>query len=236
MTAIALVSTLDRLKPVEAETETSPWFQNLFAGFSGRRLVFGMAALSLLLSLGGAWLLFETRRLRSDLAQSRTAQDLTERRERELSELLAEQRDRHDQLLSELEKLRAARQQSETPSHPSFVSLLLTAGLVRDSGAETPRLVIPAGIEQAQLQLKIKESGYPRYRISIQTADGRTIRTLQNLRPGPSNIFTIQLPSRLLISGEYVLALSGVDENGESDNLSKTLFRVESKARTARNP
>jgi hypothetical protein len=235
MTAVALVSTLDRLKPPKAEAETTPWLRNLFAGFRGQRLAFGMAALSLLLALGGVWLLLETRRLRSELAQSRTARTATEQRERELSGLLAEQRDRHDQLLAELEKLRAGRQQSDTSSSPSFVLLSLIAGLVRDGGADTPRLVIPAGIEQVRLQLKIKEGGYPRYRVSVQTADGRTIRTLQNLRPSPSNIFTIQLPSRLFTSGEYVLALSGVDENGESDSLSKTLFRVDSKAQAARN-
>jgi len=235
MTAVALVSTLDRLKPLEAETQTSRWLNNMFAWFSGRRLAFGMAALSLLLALGSAWLLFEMRRLRSELAQSRNAQNATEQRERELSGLLAEQRGRRDQLLAELEKRRAAQQESKTHSQPSFVSLLLTAGLVRDSGADTPRLVIPEGIEKVRLQLKIKEGGYPRYRASVETADGRNIRTLQNLRPSPSNIFTIQLPSRILTSGEYVLALSGVDVNGESDSLSKTLFHVESKARTARN-
>src|SRR5262249_43462354 len=57
MTAVALVSTLDRLKPLEAETQTSRWLNNMFAWFSGQRLAFGMAALSLLLALGSAWLL-----------------------------------------------------------------------------------------------------------------------------------------------------------------------------------
>src|SRR5262245_10619817 len=189
MTAMALVSTLDRLKPLKAETATPTWLRNLFAEFLGQRLVFGMAALSLLLALGSAWLLFETRRLRSELVQSRTAQNMIEQRERELGGLLAEHRDRHDRLLAELEKLRAAQQESKAPSQPSFVSLLLIAGLVRDGGADTPQIVIPAGIEKVRLQLKIKESGYPNYRISIQTAAGRIIRTLQKLHPSPSNIF-----------------------------------------------
>ncbi len=234
MTALALVSTLDGPQNQNAEAETSSWLRNLFAGFRGQVLAYGMAALSLLLALGGAWLLFETRRLRSELTSSQTAQSATERRERELSGLIAEQRDRQNQLLDELEKLRADRQQSGASSL-SFVSLLLIAGQDRDSGAEIPLLVIPEGVDQAQLRLKIREGGYARYRISIQTADGRTIRTLQNLHHSPNNIFTIWLPTRILNRGEYVISLSGVDDNGEIDNLSKTIFRVESKARTTPN-
>lgn len=34
------------------------------------------------------------------------------------------------------------------------------------------------------------------------------------------------LPARLLASGEYVLALSGLNANGEADALSKTIFLV----------
>ncbi len=235
MTASALVSTIDQSMPLKVEAETSPWWRNLFARFGRQRLALGMTVASLLLMLGGAWSLFEMQRLRSALVQSRTTQIATEQRERELRGLLAEQRDRHDQLLAELENLRTAQQLPETPSRPSSVSLLVTAGLVRDgSQAETPRLVIPAGIEQVRLRLKIQEGGYRQYRASIQIVDGQTIRTLQHLRPGSANILTIRVPSRLFVSGEYLLALSGVNERGESEILSKTLFRVESVTRTSR--
>jgi len=231
MTASALATTLDRLQPVDVEAETSPWLRNLFAGFRGRRLAFGMTVAAILFAAGEAWFFLETRQLRSELTQSRVARTRAEQREKELQGLLAEQQGRNERLSSDLEKLSAAQQKPAPRSAPTFVSLLLTAGLVRDGGqAETSRLVIPAGIEQVRLRLKIKEGGYPRYRVSIQTADGRILRTLPNLRPNAANVFTIALPSRLLTSGEYALALSGINENGESDSLSKTLFRVESKA------
>src|SRR4030095_10259511 len=70
MTARALASTLDRLSLAEAENGRSAWLRNLFAGFRGHGLLFGMAALSLLLAMAGAWQFFETRRLRSELVQS----------------------------------------------------------------------------------------------------------------------------------------------------------------------
>lgn len=233
-TALALASTLDQANRPQVETQFSSWRRDLFSWFRSNRPVFGMAVAALLLALGCAWFFIETRRLRSELDRSRVSQATTEQREKELQGLLAEQQGRNERLTSELEKLNAAQQKYATPSAPLFVSLLLTAGLVRDGApTDTPRLVIPPGVEQARLQLKIKENRYQRYRLSVETADGRMVRSLENLKPSSAKIFTITLPSRLLTDGEYVLALAGVNDKGESDSLSKSLFRVESKMRNA---
>lgn len=233
-TALALASALDQAKRPQVETSISSWLRDLFSGFRSQRPAFGMAVAALLLALGCAWFFIETRRLRSELDQSRVSQATTERREKELQGLLAEQQGRKERLTSGIERLNTAQQKSATPSAPSLVSLLLTAGLVRDGApADTPRLVIPPGVERVRLQLKIKENRYQRYRLSVGTADGRMVRSLENLKPNSAKIFTIALPSRLLTDGEYVLALAGVNDNGESDSLSKSLFRVESKMRNA---
>jgi hypothetical protein len=233
-TALALALKLKQSKPLKTETKISSWLRDLLAAIRTQSFAFGMTVAALLLALGGAWLVRETNRLRTELSQSQIAQATIEQRELELQALLREQQGRNEQLSTELEKLRAAQQETPTTTPPSLVSLLLMGGLAREgSQAETPRLFIPAGTERVRLQLKLKDDDYRRYRLSLETADGRAIRTLENLKPDPAKIFTMTIPSRLFTNGEYVLALSGVNDNGEIDSLSKSLFRVESKVRNA---
>lgn len=233
--ATALATKLDQLKDLKVETRASSWWRNLFAGAPSRGLVFGMALATVLLAVGVAWFWLEARRLRSELDRSRMAQATIEQREKELQGLLTEQRGRNEQLTSDLEKLNSSRQQSVTPSAPAFVSLLLIAGLVRDGNStDTPRVVIPPGTEQLRLQLKIKENNYRRYRLSVETANGEVVRTFNNLTPTSAKIFTMTLPTSLFTDGEYVLELTGLNDNGDNDRLSKSLFRVETKSRNVR--
>jgi hypothetical protein len=66
-----------------------------------------------------------------------------------------------------------------------------------------------------------------RNRLTLQQADGRTVRNV--IAIAEVNTFSLNLPARLLPAGEYVIALSGLNSNGEADALSKTIFRVSKK-------
>lgn len=110
---------------------------------------------------------------------------------------------------------------------PAFVTLILNVGSVRGSEGDTPTLVIPAGVDEVRLRLKTEASGYARYRLTLQHADGRTIHTAA--ATAKLNSFSLNLPARLFVNGEYVLALSGINPDGEADALSKTVFRVSKK-------
>jgi len=133
---------------------------------------------------------------------------------------------------------RAAQIPPETPkpspnsnSAPSIVSLALTVGGVRGAeGGPTQTLVIPHDTTQAQLVLKLKDNTYPRYRVSLQKIGGAEIFSQSNLRPrstkaGASFVFTV--PASQLSSGDYALTLTGITAEGETDNLNKSVFRVE---------
>ena len=115
-----------------------------------------------------------------------------------------------------------------TNAVPAFVTLTLNAGLVRSTeNNDTPTLTIPSGTEEVRLRLKAETTGYARYRLRLQRADGPALRNL--VMPAKSNTFAVNLPARLFTEGEYVIALSGLNPNGEADALSKTIFRVTKK-------
>lgn len=230
MAASALATKLNRLSHPKVESGALSWRRNLFTGFHSRTLAFGMALATIMMALGIAWLWLESRRLRSELEQSQVARVAVEQRQKELQGLLDEQKDRSDRLKADLEKINMSQERPVTPSAPAFASLLLTAGMVREGDStDAPRILVPPGAEQLRLQLKIGEISYRRYRLSVERSDGRMIRSFDNLKPSSGKIFTIALPITLFTDGEYVLVLNGRNDNGEVDQLSKSLFRVESK-------
>lgn len=246
--AEALATRLNQSE-VSDEAELPVWtmsrWQRLLAALGGQRraLEFSIALASLIIVIGGIWFFIESRRLRHELAQTRATQADQERREQELAQQVASERERAQQLAAELERLERTQPQQQPPqttptptvraAPPSFVTLLLTAGGVRGSDTVgTQTLIIPQGTTQARLQLNLKENDYPGYRVSLQTVGGREIFSRQNLKPrtmktGASFILTV--PAQQLANGEYILTLRGVSPEGEVDDLSKSIFRVENR-------
>jgi len=116
------------------------------------------------------------------------------------------------------------------PAAPT-VSLALTVGGVRGAGdGPTQTLFISSDTTQAQIFLNLKDDSYPRYRASLQKIGGPEIFTQTNIRPrktkaGTRFVFTV--PAKQLTKGDYALTLSGITPQGEVDDLSKSLFRVE---------
>lgn len=227
----------------EAPVLTMSRWQRLLAALGGQRraLEFSIALASLLIMIGGIWFFIESRRLQHELAQTRATQADQERREQELAQQVASERERAEKLAAELERLQ--RTQTELPqatptptvraAAPTFVTLLLTAGGVRGSGtAGTQTLVIPPGTAQARLQLNLKQNDYPRYSISLQAVGGGEIFSRQNLKPRATRSgasFTLTVPAQKLADGEYILTLRGISPEGEVDDLSKSIFRVENR-------
>lgn len=116
-------------------------------------------------------------------------------------------------------------------SAPPVAFLTLRVGGVRggDSG-QTQLLVIPPGTTQAQLLLTLKDNSYSRYRVSLEKIGGAEIFTQTDLKPrstksGASFVFTV--PARKFANGDYALTVSGINPDGDVDDLSKSLFRIE---------
>jgi hypothetical protein len=245
--AEALVSKLDQIDASEAAGKQSirapSWsvrFASLFQGLlqgEQRALAFSMMLVLLFLTLGSLWLFFKGRRVGQELAQTQALQAAQEQRERQLQQQLANERTRNQELTAELEKARAAAPPTGAAppesSAPAFVSLLLFASGVR--GAETgvpPTLIVPRGTQQVRLQLKLKDNSYQRYQLELRAIGGKEIFSRQSVKPHATKTgasFVLSLPAAKFSSGDYMLTLKGVTQDGAVEDVSKSLFRVEMK-------
>ena len=245
--AAALATTLDQTKqPVTSREQlTLPvsWWQSLIASFRGQRptLQFSMALATLVLMLGGVWLFVESRRRqqRSQLAQTEAAREAEQRRQREQSQQTADQGRRAGE--SGAQQAAAGSNPQLPPPKPTptletasrSVSLALMVGGVRGGDSnQVPTLVIRPGTTQARLLLNLKENNYPSYQASLQTVAGVEVFSQRGIKPGRAKSgasFVFTVPADKLAAGDYVLTLRGINPDGEVDDLSKSLFRVEKK-------
>ncbi len=237
--AEALATRLDRIEPpgdVPVHSSgTVSWWQSLVEPLRSRSLTLGfsLAAVSLLLAIGGIWLLIKTLRMQAELSQIQTARAAQEQRESELQQLIVKERVRGDQLARDLEDLRNQQQSTEgesaNPLRP-FVSLILTVGAGQRSIDSSPiTLVIPPGTAEVRLQVKLREHNYPSYEAVLLSAGGGEIVSRKNIKPlasGSGASFTLRLPASRLVTGDYILTLQATTVAGEVEEFSKTIFRV----------
>ena len=249
--ADALASGLDQIAASEMAGDQTvagtSLRQRLLVSLRGRRLALGLSiALALLVMMSGIWFFIENRRLRRELAETQAARadqeqrerELQQQREHELEQQVASERRRSEELTAELERLQRTQPQTPqtassptSPAGPAFVSLVLTVGGARgpDNGrAQT--LIIPAGTAQARIQLNLKEKDYPSYRASLQMVGGEEVYSQEGIKPAVTKSgarFVLIVPADKLVAGDYILTLRGVRTDGEIDDVSKSIFRVE---------
>jgi hypothetical protein len=243
--AAALASRLERIEetatPAEQPARSVLWWQRLFASLLGQRpkLRFTITFATLLIMIGGIWLLLESRRWQRESGQIQAAGEAGQQRERERAQQAEEERRRAEELAAEQKRVETGPQQIPQPAPTPIlnpapsrsVSLALVVGGVRGSdNSRMPTLVILPDATQARLMLNLQENDYQRYDASLQRVAGAEIFSRKGIKPGrakngASLIFTV--PTSKLARGDYVLTLRGVNLNGEIDDLSKSLFRVE---------
>lgn len=244
--AAALATRLNQIEAsvtrVEQPTLPSSWWQKLLTSLRGQRSTsrISIALATLLIMLGGGvWIFVESRRhQQKELAQTQAVPETQQLGEREPSQQPADEGKRAEELAAEQERARRSPQQIPQPtptptsnSAPRSVFLALNVGGVR-GGDDTkiPTLVIPPSTTQARLQLNLKENNYPSYLTSLQTIAGAEVFSQRGVKPGRAKTgasFVFMVPTRMLASGDYVLTLRGINPDGEVDDLSKSLFRVD---------
>lgn len=254
--AEALATKIDRQEETASTAaptiEAISWWRKIFPSWNGQRWrLAAVAVASLLIMLGGIWLVVTTTRLRQELQETQAQRQREEQRQseleqrdresqqrqRELEQQVAGERERAEAAAAELERLRAQQQNPQlkpTPtvsSAPAFVSLVLAVGGVRGADTGSPAtLVIPSGTQQVRLQLSLKERNYPSYQAVLQAVGGPEIFSRQGLKPKAASSgagFVLTVPAGKFANGEYILTLRGRSQDGEIDDLSKSLFRVE---------
>ncbi len=225
--------------PLIAGSRKSRW-EKLRARFfmPAQVLRYGMAAATLLLLLGGLWLLREWNQSRRQIAQIAAERDSLRRSEKTLQERLATKLDEEQQLTSLLENEKrglaversrnAQMRQEMRELHPrlspspiaegDFVELALASGIERNLG-EPRRLSVPLGVRMVKLQLELDPSIKHRgYRVELNTAGGTQVWSQSGLtsqRADWGRFVTLLMPAGALQAGEYELILRGLTDEGK---------------------
>jgi hypothetical protein len=230
-------------KRAEVKPATVSWRDAFEAFIRGLNPVgrFAFAAVVLLVLLGGAWLMIETLRLRNQVMQARTDNQLLQD---ELKQQVENERRRNEELAARLNQEKQQREQSEeslrqmsetadatNPApRPIIATLTLLPGLSR-GGGEKPKLVLPENARIVRLQIGVDpEEPYKTFATELRTVAGRQIWTRDNLtaraRSGGRAV-GLTLPATALKPGEYELKLSGITEGGRTEDVGFYYFTVQ---------
>jgi hypothetical protein len=240
---------LARLVPATTAEAVAPpatlrWWEALAAFPRGMNpaLQFSMAAAALLLMFGAAWLLSVNRGLRMQIARLQAER---QQQEETLRQQAAGERARGEELAAQLERERAhgqelARQlerdraRGSTTGASFFASLFLPPGIGRGGDerpeAERPKLVIAPATRTARLRVGLeREDDFKSYRVEISAAQGQPVWTGDRLHSQTSRagrVIPLSIPAKLLREGRYELALKGVTDARQTEDLRYYYFDV----------
>jgi len=271
MRAGSLLPLAEIAMPGEARPEPVPWWRNVMVFWRAQSLPrrFALAA-SVVLALGGSWLIVNTMRLRNHVKQLQAERGESQRREQELlqhiaglsqeservtelstqlnrernerrrlGQQVAEQRRRNEELAQLLENVQFA------PPRDSL-AFALFPGRTRDIEG-TNRFVIPQDVDSVQLRLylpmprglllgelairRYPEDRYTDYRAVIRTAEGNEVWSedgLEAQRTGlhEEAIVILDLPTRILPKGDYIITLSRRSASGDFEDVGSYQFSV----------
>ena len=225
----------------KAAPVTVSWRDSLEAFFRSLNPVakFAVAAVVLLVLVGGAWLVMETLRLRSRLtalqAENQSRENLKQqvelqrRQNEELNARLSQEKQQREQSEESLRQLSETANDTTPAPRPIIASLTLLPGISR-GGGNKPVLAVAPDARLVRLQIGIDPAEqYKTFAVDLRSVAGRQVWTRENLtartrRGARSIVFT--LPATALKPGEYELKLSGVTEGGASEDVGFYYFNV----------
>ena len=236
--ALAAVVTQNPAPAIDRATAPS-WRTKLAAFFARPVTAYSFAAASLLLLIVGSWLVVDRIRLRSEIAQLRTAQESQTAQNRQLEKDLANERLQNQELMANrgtppqqtpTPEIRSdSPQQPTTPTSPVVVALSLLPGISRGSNS-LPQLAIAKDVTLVRLQIGIDpQENYRRYRVELRTENGRQVLAQGNLlaRTGShGRSIPLSVPASDLGNGRYELTLKGITESGTTEDIGFYYFDV----------
>lgn len=179
------------------------------------------------------WIRFRTEERR--LAAERST---IESQKQDLSQQLAKQKAQTDQLTSEVQNARAVNERldrelqatrDQLQSMPGVVpSFLLYSGFSRGTNSQRD-LSIGKTVATIQLKLALESDEYNSYRAVIKSADDREVLSRTNLKArgaSSARVIPLQLNTRNLTPGEYVVHVSGSTPSGPDGFVANYLFRL----------
>jgi hypothetical protein len=219
----------------------SPWAKanriSLREYFGSPRWAWGLAIITLVLSITIGWLALQNLHLRQQMLQTQAKRDELLQREQELQRQIAQQHSAASQTEQQLAQVRAERERLEQelknsehqpPGEGRIVSLILAPPL-RGAG-QISTVSIRPGDKLLAVQLQLEAADFLSYRVSLR--DPQSQQTLWRSGPltsgkkGDGSILRISFPAGLLRPQTYTLRASGVTANGVSEVVSDYPFRV----------
>lgn len=244
--ARAMAHLLAETRVTERETRTAAvapvsWREALAAFIRGLGPAgtIALAVATLLLVIGGAWLITETLRLRSQLTQLQAQQndrqtlerqvEVERRRSEELAVQLEREKQQRAQTDESLRRLSESVNRPEETRGPIIASLLLLPGISRGASTQ-PTLRLPANATLVQLQIGIDPAeDFKSFGVELRTAGGRSVWTRDNLTARDTRggrVVRMALPASALSSGEYELRLKAVTAAGGTEDVGFYYFTV----------
>ncbi|MGH9928537.1 MAG: hypothetical protein ACREA9_04810 [Pyrinomonadaceae bacterium] len=221
------------------------WWEGSFALQPALRMA--LAACIVLILLGGVTLVTGWLRLRGESDRLAAERAAVLRQKEDLDKQSTEQRARTEQLTADLQQARDQRaedlkrieelQRNQKPAESGqrtifgTITLLLAPGSLR-SGGGGPQLTVGPETSTAQLNLLLQRNEYPRYSVSIKTADGAVIFSQKRLKPhktGSGEVLGISVPSRRLSPGDYTVHVDGLTSTEKVESVEDYEFRVTKK-------
>jgi anti-sigma factor RsiW len=115
-------------------------------------------------------------------------------------------------------------QQPVPPSVPAVATVTLLPSFAR--GGEGKRFTIGEATRQVRFEVVLEEQSYKSYRATLQNAAGKPVN-LGTAKAGKANKVVFTLSSQAgLSSGEYLLMLSGVTDDGGLERVGNYAFQI----------
>ena len=239
--------TAESLAPTE--TKRLPFLRSWRAILFAPAFRYSMAALLVVVSVAGLWLIFDRSRQRTQTAPpeqartsdrqpppSQTATPAVEQARTAPSQTAPEQAtSTGDQPVPKPETGNnnqrvgppdAGRQRAPSPV---TATIFLAPGISRGGGQST-ELALGPGTERARIRLGIQDGDdYPAYRVELRDPAGATVWS-RNLTPGRGasrkSEIAFDIPARLLKTGKHELALQGSKGSGQFEDVAFYYFTV----------
>ena len=251
--AQALTTVISEAPVAGIQRETRPavstpatWRDSLGAFFGGftPAFRFSLVAATLLLFVGGAWLVTQTVRQRAQLARLQSEEQLRQSERRTLEEQVDNERKRNQDLTAQLENEKQQRRQSDelinrlereaenpaqSPQRSTILSLALLPAISR-SGGVRPKLVLNETVRVVRLRIAVEpEEPYKTFQVELRNQDGRQvwtrdILTARHTRSGKTISLTV--PATVLSPGQYELTLKGAINGKTTEEVGYYYFDV----------
>lgn len=225
------------------ESAKARWWERLFdLSFTRNPAIMGAVAAICLVVLGVP-AAFVWMRLRNESTRLNTERVAIGQQNKQLAQQLADQQSKTKQLTADLQNSKeqedrlqrqvqdVKEQLARTNAQPTApASILLFSNISRGTG-EPNVLRVPTASSTIQLKLALDTDDYASYRATIRTPDNRDILTKPGLklRSIKEQIIILQIPARLLSSGDYVVSVSGRAPSGTYEPVADYPVRVSKK-------